>query len=471
MGLISLPEKTVAYLGPAGTYSHMVALAAFGPVDERGFRYRPESELSAVVRSVAEGAAIWGVVPYFNTLGGPLRTTHPALLDFAHSEFASLVVFATVSWRVRHSLLGRGPLGRIRRVYSKHEVFTQVPRWLRTHLPHATIEECDSTAAAVRRAEREGEAAAAIASPDLLVFHQNMTELAGDIQDADPNITQFLVLRRREEKKRRLQSNLPQHTWITFTSSLATGSLQKMLGAAERWGIAAAAISGAVVSPADFEMRFLLELALPPSAHQVRFMLSETAHLMPMVIGAPFEAHHDLAGLRHLVEQYPEVGGDDRATALAHLPDQVKSLLDSMPAYWLYVHAPVSDMESVWGILGVPPEKMLNTQVLQEVSSHRLVFSCVLGSMRVDEAKVSQLLATECRRVSAADLIQLGQVPGAESPLTAPTGAKIVIDQSVAAVQGALFLGSGHACISVVLPSRDSWQTPVRWGDIAVRGV
>ncbi|HZY56745.1 MAG TPA: prephenate dehydratase domain-containing protein, partial [Rubrobacteraceae bacterium] len=82
----------------------------------------------------------------------------------------------------------------IRTVYSHPMALAQAAVWLRRELPHAALEEVESTGEAARRAAEEPQASA-IGSA-LAAEAYGLAVLARNIQDARTNTTRFIVLGR-----------------------------------------------------------------------------------------------------------------------------------------------------------------------------------------------------------------------------------------------------------------------------------
>ena len=466
------PECTVAYLGPAGTHSHLAAIDIFGPADRHCFRYQSAERLHLVLDAVARGQAGWGVVPYFNTTSGPVRSVCPSVIDVKASAFANLEIVASIGKRITHDLLGSGQLQDVRYLYSKKEALDQCAGNLKSILPRARAIEQDSTAVAVHRAEHDGPTAAAIASHDMLVFHPRLQLLQAAVQDEARNLTQFLVIRRRPPQPSPKADPFAKQTWLVFTSAESNRVLGKLLSTADRWGIPASAISGTVVDPYNFEMRFLLELHRPIHSFKVRFFLSDTSHLDRTVIGSPavFKTEDRTEIDEWLCAQADNIAEAQRLEqeeALAILPPSTRATLSKFADFRLISHNPVSTMESVWQVLGVVPQQMLNTQVAKDVQTGAYAFCCVPGGCRVDLSRVSHALGGSFCRLGKEELESLGQHVGAISPLTAPRDARIVIDHALVR-QPVLFMGSGYPGVSVMIrlggapwpiPTIDTWLT------------
>lgn len=173
---------TIAYLGPAGTYTHEAARNRFGS----SVSYSACNSIGDVFRAVAGGAANFGVVPIENSTEGAVATT---LDEFMSSD---LKVNSQILLRINHHLLSRSPREAIRKVYSHPQSLGQCRQWLRQHLPQAELIEASSnTRAAQLAAEQEG--AAAIAGQMAAELYQ-LNILESSIQDLANNTTRFFVI-------------------------------------------------------------------------------------------------------------------------------------------------------------------------------------------------------------------------------------------------------------------------------------
>ena len=177
--------RTIAYLGPPGTWSELAALA----FDGEGATLLPLVSTSAVVSAVETGLADTGVLPIENSLEGAVGTT----LDLLIHE-TDLQIVAEVVVPIRHMLLVNPgtTLGDIRVLRSHPQSLGQCRRFIERVLPNASTAASLSNSAAVE--ELLGQAhMAAISTPRAAELY-GMTVLARDIQDKTANATRFVVL-------------------------------------------------------------------------------------------------------------------------------------------------------------------------------------------------------------------------------------------------------------------------------------
>lgn len=143
--------SSVAYLGPVGTFSHIVALRRFG----EGVELVPRADLAGVVDFLAEARANRALVPVENTSGGTIYGTVDLLIEMAGRVF----VTESIALDVRMALLGRTG-ETIDRVYSHFVQLHNHRDWFRENLPGAEVIPVVSTAlAAEMAAAKPGSAA------------------------------------------------------------------------------------------------------------------------------------------------------------------------------------------------------------------------------------------------------------------------------------------------------------------------
>ena len=175
----------VAYLGPESTFTHEAALRAFGASVE----FEPQATVSEVFTKVERGEAQHGVVALENSMEGAVTHTLDELMS------SPLKICGEVYLSISQTLLSKEEtLGSIKMVCSHPMGLVQATTWLRRELPHAALEEVESTAEAARRAVEEPQVGAIGSALAAEAYGLNL--LARNIQDARTNATRFIVLGR-----------------------------------------------------------------------------------------------------------------------------------------------------------------------------------------------------------------------------------------------------------------------------------
>ncbi len=205
---------TVAYLGPAGTFSERAAVKHFG----EGGETLSCASIDEVYRKVESGAADFGIVPVENSTEGAIGRS----LDLMPQT--PLKVCGEVVIRIHHHLMASdiAEFPAIQRVFSHGQSLAQCHEWLNTNLPHAERVAVSSNAEAARRASLEPFSAAV--AGEMAAEHYKMTILASNIEDEPNNTTRFLVLGDYEPK-----STGKDKTSLVLSAANRAGAVYEML--------------------------------------------------------------------------------------------------------------------------------------------------------------------------------------------------------------------------------------------------
>ncbi|MBT3296880.1 MAG: prephenate dehydratase [Verrucomicrobia bacterium] len=185
-----MPRKDVAFLGPPGTYSELVARKQFGVRNN----FVPLPSIHDVCSFVARDAARVGIVPIENSSGGAIYE----MVDILLANRPRVFIQEEISLNVRLALLGRKD-ERIKTLYSHFVPLDHCDAWLKKHLPRVDKESVPSTAMAAQRAWQQPHAAA-LGNRDLAKVW-NLDVLQYPIATDEPNITVFLALGGRQRSR------------------------------------------------------------------------------------------------------------------------------------------------------------------------------------------------------------------------------------------------------------------------------
>ena len=187
------PATTIAYLGPAGTFTEEALLsqpdlaAARSPCRSGSF--------CDVLDAVDQGRADVGLVALENSIEGTVNVTLDPLI-FAHD----LWIVREMQLSVSQCLVGLpgARLEVVKKVVSMPVATAQCRTWLSEHLASVEEEASPSTADAVRRvAEARDPQVAAIGTRHAAELY-GLAVLAVGIEDHDANTTRFVVVARPE---------------------------------------------------------------------------------------------------------------------------------------------------------------------------------------------------------------------------------------------------------------------------------
>jgi len=181
---------TVAFLGPAGTFSDD-ALSAVGARVLAGVEPRPAQTIHDAVMAVATGDAERALVPFENSIEGSVRPTLDALAFSAES----VSITGEHDHAISQSLIARSQVafGDIEVVVSHPQPSAQCAHFLREELPHAEVRGTDSTAEAVRLVSENDGCWAALGAASAAEIY-GCVVLREGVEDEPGNVTRFAWL-------------------------------------------------------------------------------------------------------------------------------------------------------------------------------------------------------------------------------------------------------------------------------------
>ncbi len=235
---------TVAYLGPAGTFTQAATLKHFG----HSIRTLAMDTIDAVFREVEAGAADYGVVPIENSTEGVVSHT----LDMFQKS--SLHICGEVAQRIHHHLMSKaGRSGAITRVLAHQQALAQCRDWLDDNLPGVEHVAVVSNAEAARIV-REEPGSAAIAS-EMAAELYDLGILERNIEDEPDNTTRFLVI-----GDRQVEPSGDDKTSVLISVRNKPGALYAMLKPIAEHGISMTRIESRPSRQAIWEYVFYIDL-------------------------------------------------------------------------------------------------------------------------------------------------------------------------------------------------------------------
>ncbi|MFZ4774590.1 MAG: prephenate dehydratase [Terrimicrobiaceae bacterium] len=206
--------KSIAYLGPEGTFSDILARQRFGAEPA----YLDCASIEAVFDRVICGEAELGLVPVENSSGGTVYDTVDLLIRHA----GRISVREELSLDIRIALLGRAG----KKVQTLFSHFIQIKHhgaWLKEHYPNAKLVPVSSTAVAAKRAAGTRHAAA-LASPGTAALY-GLDVLEFPAGSEPVNVTNFFTIARRASRR-----TISDRTALVATLRNECGSLHRFLG-------------------------------------------------------------------------------------------------------------------------------------------------------------------------------------------------------------------------------------------------
>jgi prephenate dehydratase len=185
---------TVAYLGPAGTYSEMAALRYLQlcdrDLDGDSARICPYPTILQAIAAAEHGQVDIAIVPVENSIQGGVTMTLDSLWQSESLQIQQAIVLP-----IAHALITRAQnLAEIKVVYSHPQGLAQCQQWLDRYLPTVQQIATDSTADGVHLVAKD-QTVAAIASQRAAEIYK-LPILEYPINDQPDNCTRFLILGR-----------------------------------------------------------------------------------------------------------------------------------------------------------------------------------------------------------------------------------------------------------------------------------
>jgi len=178
-----MAKPSIAYLGPEGTFSHLVARKRFGA----SARLTPVAGIYEIFEHVKKGRGNLGVVPIENSTGGTIVET----IDCLVANRGRVYLREELSLNVKLALLGhRGQ--KIRRLYSHFAPLQHCGPWIREHLPGVEKHEAASTAKAAEIAA--GDPSAAALGTRAAAARYGLSVLKFPVHSTVPNVTELAVI-------------------------------------------------------------------------------------------------------------------------------------------------------------------------------------------------------------------------------------------------------------------------------------
>ncbi len=256
---------TVAYLGPAGTFSELAMQRQFGS----SVTGLPCTTLDEVFRATEAGSAELAIVPLENSSEGAVSRTLDLLLA------TPLVMLAEVSVAVQHNLFTRdGSMSGVERVCAHTQALAQCAGWLNQHWPALERQPVASNAEAARMAAADPTTAAIAGEP--AARHYNVQTVVAQIQDDTHNRTRFAVLG--APSKQRSTPSARDKTSLILSVANKAGAVFHMLSPLATHGVSMTRFESRPARVGTWEYYFYVDVEGHVDEPKVARALSELQH-------------------------------------------------------------------------------------------------------------------------------------------------------------------------------------------------
>ena len=172
----------VAYLGPEGTFSQLLAQKAFGVKA----KYLPCGSFKRIFDAISGNLADAGCIPIENTTAGVVTQNLDLLQKYP------LYITGEAAIPIRQCLLGHNSLEEIKTLYTHPQSRIQCASWIAEFLPNAEVIEQDSNALAAQKASSDPTGASL--GSEIAAAIYNLRILRSGIEDIHGGMTRFLLL-------------------------------------------------------------------------------------------------------------------------------------------------------------------------------------------------------------------------------------------------------------------------------------
>lgn len=261
---LEAPQK-VAYLGPAGTFTHAAALKHFG----KAATTVPLATIMDVFREVESGAAMYGVVPVENSSEGVVNHTLDGFLS------SDLKIIGEVELPIHHQFLvdKHTKVNAISQIYAHQQALAQCRQWLDTHFPNIERVAVSSNGEAARRLKDEWHSAAI--AGDVAASEYNLHKLHENIEDNPNNSTRFLVIGHEQ-----IAPSGQDKTSIVVSSPDKAGALIEILEPLKRHGVSMTSIETRPERPNKWAYVFFIDMNGHIDDQNVRCAIDEIRPLV-----------------------------------------------------------------------------------------------------------------------------------------------------------------------------------------------
>lgn len=184
-------SRSIAYLGPPGTYVEMAALIYadwLTQTTQESYQLCPYPSITQVLHAAATGQVYLSVVPVENSTEGSVTITLDTLWQLDNLRIQNALVLP-----ISHALLSHAQaISLIDTVYSHPQALAQCQGWLENALPGVQLIPTNSTTEALQHLE-ENPRIGAIASQRAAQIY-NLPILAHPINDHPDNCTRFWIM-------------------------------------------------------------------------------------------------------------------------------------------------------------------------------------------------------------------------------------------------------------------------------------
>lgn len=257
-------KHIIAFQGEPGANSHIACREVFPEME-----VLPCATFEDALGVIADGTALYGMIPIENSVAGRVADIHHLLPD------SGLFIIGEHFLRVRHCLLGvKGArLADLKEAHSHTQALGQCRGTLRA-LGLEAVAAADTAGAARRVAERGDRHVGAIASR-LAAEIYGLDVLKSDIEDEDHNTTRFIVLSRERGDPAPEETETMTITSFLFRVRNVPAALYKAMGGFATNGVNMIKLESYQLGGSFNATQFYAEIEGHPATRSVQLAFEE----------------------------------------------------------------------------------------------------------------------------------------------------------------------------------------------------
>ncbi len=208
-------EKTAAFIGENGDYSHKASLSYFGD-DVTSI---PMKSYRDIFNACASGSVEYGVIPVENSLSGSIHENFDLLQEY------DLKIIGEVTIRIKHSLIGHGSadINTITTILASPPAFSQCKNFMDQY-PKVDPLPVKAVASAVRQVKESGDTTMAAIGSAMAADIFDMKVLEDSIEDNPRNFTRFAIIAKEYKGNKKVSK-----TSIIFSTGNKPGALFEVM--------------------------------------------------------------------------------------------------------------------------------------------------------------------------------------------------------------------------------------------------
>jgi chorismate mutase/prephenate dehydratase len=261
---------TIAYLGPAGTYTESAAIKQFGHFANT----RAMTSIDEVFREVESDGVHYGVVPVENSTEGMVNHTLDCFMD------STLSICAEVELPIHHALMVNASAQKeadgseLEEIVSHSQSLAQCRSWLDAHYPGVKRIPVNSNAEAARLVADDNAGRLAAIAGEMAAERYGLRMLASNIEDHADNKTRFLVI-----GKQKVGPSGNDKTSLLVSTRNEPGALYQVLGPFHNHGISLSRIETRPAKSGSWSYVFFIDFDGHQNNPAIQAVLAEVAEV------------------------------------------------------------------------------------------------------------------------------------------------------------------------------------------------